>query len=69
MNINVDVYEVNRDDLYWKKEAVCDMAFDAEYRYRKARTEKVRNKWLLILMDVFDVQRKFEKRLYDEFGG
>ena len=68
MNINIDVYAVDRSELYWKKEKVSDMAFKVENRWNKAKTEKTKKKWWSVLSDILDIQRKFENRLTEEFG-
>ena len=68
MDMNVDVYAVDKTDLYWQKEKISDMAFTVENRYNKAKTEKAKIKWWLILIDILNTQRKFEKRLIEEFG-
>ena len=68
MSINIDVNTIPTSELYWAKEKICDMAFVAENRYKKAKTEKSRNKWLDTLLKVLEVQDKFEIRLRREFG-
>ena len=68
MSVNIDVNTIPKNELYWAKEKVCDMAFTAENRYKKAKTEKSRNKWSDTLIKVLDVQSEFEIRLRHEFG-
>ena len=68
MSVNIDVNAIPKDKLFWEKEKVCDIAFVAESRYKKAKTEKSRDKWWKTLLSILDVQTKFEKRLNYEFG-
>ena len=68
MSVNINVYAVPKNELYWKKEEYCDIAFKAENKYKKAKTEKTRNKWRHIFLNIIDIQRKFEMRLIEEFG-
>ena len=68
MSINIDVNLIPKDELYWEKIKVSDMAFTAENRYKNAKTEKSRSKWYDILLEILDIQSKFERRLALEFG-
>jgi hypothetical protein len=68
MSINIDVNAVAKNELYWKKEEISDMAFEAENKFFKAKTVNTKTKWRQILMDILDIQRNFERRLTEEFG-
>lgn len=68
MTTNININEMPKEELYWEKEKVCDMAFQIEEKYRKAKTEKLRNKLWLIFLDLLDVQRKYDRMLREEFG-
>ena len=52
MSVNIDVNTIPKSELFWEKEKVCDMAFKAENMYKKARTEKSRDKWWKIFMNI-----------------
>jgi hypothetical protein len=66
--MNTNIYEIPKEELYWEKEKICDMAFELENKIKKAKTLTLKDKLFMMLYEVLDVQSKYEKRLIEEFG-
>jgi len=68
MICDADIYGVPTTELYWRKEQICDAAFEVERKYNKTKNPKRKMKLFNELSAILDIQKKFDKRLKVAFG-